>query len=122
MKFNIQLHKSSKEHHDFRLERNGVLVSWAVPQRVPSKSGLKRLAVQVEDHSLDYLDFEGTIEDGYGAGTVKLMDTGEYTLEKWEPDKIVVNLHGSKYQGHYVLIRFKGSENDWLIFRKKEQA
>jgi DNA ligase D-like protein (predicted 3'-phosphoesterase) len=98
---------------------DGVLKSWAVPKEPPTKSGIKRLAVQVEDHDLDYIDFEGTIPEGmYGAGTVEIWDKGTYTLKSRKENKIEFTLHGDKLKGDYVLLRFR--DNNWLFFKKKE--
>ncbi len=118
-RFVIQKHQATRLHYDFRLEMDGVLKSWAVPKEPPTKSGVKRLAVQVEDHDLDYIDFEGTIPEGmYGAGTVEIWDKGTYTLRTRKEKKIEFTLHGSKLKGDYVLIRFR--DKNWLFFRKKE--
>ena len=98
---------------------DGVLKSWAVPKEPPTKSGIKRLAVQVEDHDLDYIDFKGTIPEGmYGAGTVEIWDKGTYTLKSRKENKIEFTLHGDKLKGDYVLLRFR--DNNWLFFKKKE--
>jgi DNA ligase D-like protein (predicted 3'-phosphoesterase) len=98
---------------------DGVLKSWAVPKEPSTKSGVKRLAVQVEDHALDYINFEGTIPEGmYGAGTVEIWDKGTYTLKTRKENKIEISLQGSKLKGDYVLIRFRNK--NWLFFRKKE--
>ena len=118
--FVIQKHHARKLHWDFRLEMDGVLKSWAVPKEPPMRSGLRRLAVQVEDHQLDYIDFEGTIPEGeYGAGTVNIWDRGTYTLESRKPDKIVFELHGEKMKGRYVLLHFTDKPENWLIFKTK---
>lgn len=98
---------------------DGVLKSWAVPKEPPAKSGVKRLAVQVEDHALDYINFEGTIPEGmYGAGTVEIWDKGIYTLRTRTETKIEFALQGSKLKGDYVLIRFRN--RNWLLIKKKE--
>lgn len=118
-RFVIQKHQATHLHYDFRLEMDGVLKSWAVPKEPPTKSGVKRLAVQVEDHALDYINFEGTIPEGmYGAGTVEIWDRGTYTLKTRRENKIEFTLQGSKLKGDYVLIRFKNK--NWLFFKKKE--
>ena len=117
MKFVIQEHWATTHHFDLRLEWDGVLKSWAVPKGVPLSPGIKRLAVQVGDHDLDYADFEGVIEEGmYGAGEVRIWDRGEYEVEKCTDSAIVFTLHGSKAQGKYVLIRFqKAGPRHWLL-------
>jgi DNA ligase D-like protein (predicted 3'-phosphoesterase) len=109
-------------HWDLRLEHEGVLKSWAVPKEPPIEEGVKRLAVAVEDHPVDYAGFEGMIpEDQYGAGTVEIWDRGSYEPEKWRENEIIVNIRGEKLKGRYVLIktRFGGKENSWLFFKKK---
>lgn len=115
----IQKHDASHLHYDLRLEMDGVLKSWAIPKTPPIKKGVKRLAVQTEDHPIEYSDFEGTIPEGeYGAGTVKIWDKGEYILKKKEENKLIFEVKGSKLRGNYCLIRFKGEKN-WLFFKKK---
>ena len=100
---------------------DGVLKSWAVPKEPPTEPGVKRLAVQVEDHKLSYIDFEGTIPEGmYGAGKVEIWDKGTYILEHRSKGKIQFTLNGQKMRGEYVLIRFKGPTN-WLFFKKKKR-
>jgi len=97
---------------------DNVLKSWAVPKEPPVQPGIRRLAVQVEDHALDYIDFEGTIPEGeYGAGTVEIWDKGTYTLKNRTDKMIEFTLQGTKLKGNYTLIRFK--ENNWLLIRKK---
>lgn len=119
LRFVIQKHQATHLHYDFRLEMDGVLKSWAVPKEPPTKPGVRRLAVQVEDHDLDYIDFEGAIpEDTYGAGTVEIWDKGTYTLRTRTDNKIMFTLHGDKLKGDYLLIRFK--DKNWLFFKKKE--
>jgi bifunctional non-homologous end joining protein LigD len=118
-RFVIQKHYAKHLHYDFRLEMDGVLKSWAVPKDPPADSGVKRLAVQVEDHKVSYISFEGTIPEGmYGAGKVEIWDKGTYTLKNRSKDKIEFTLQGEKLVGEYVLIRFKGVKN-WLFFKKK---
>jgi len=120
-RFVIQKHHATHLHYDFRLEMDGVLKSWAVPKEPPTESGVKRLAVQVEDHELSYIDFEGTIPEGmYGAGKVEIWDKGTYTLKHRTKDKVEFVLHGEKLSGNYILIRFKGDKN-WLLFKKKKR-
>lgn len=103
-------------HWDFRLELDGVLKSWAVPKGPPTEPGVKRLAVQVEDHPLSYFGFEGTIPEGeYGAGTVSIWDKGPYILELREPRKYHVLLKGKKLKGNYRLVNFK--DRNWLMYK-----
>ena len=116
LRFMVQEHHASRLHWDFRLELDGVLKSWAVPKGPPTETGVKRLAVQVEDHPLSYFGFEGTIpEGGYGAGEVKVWDKGFYVLEVREPRKYHVILKGRKLKGDYRLINFK--DKNWLIYK-----
>ena len=118
--FVVQEHDASHLHWDFRLEMDGVLKSWAVPKEPPTRPGLRRLAVQVEDHQLDYIDFEGIIPEGeYGAGTVKIWDRGTYTLESVKLDKLVFELSGRKMKGRYVLLHFTKKPENWLLFKTK---
>ncbi|MGB9714579.1 MAG: DNA polymerase ligase N-terminal domain-containing protein [Candidatus Bathyarchaeales archaeon] len=114
----IQKHAATNLHYDLRLEMDGVLKSWAIPKEPPTASGVKRLAVQVEDHPVEYADFEGTIPEGeYGAGTVEIWDKGFYNLIDSKENKLVVEIHGEKLKGTYVLVRFKNKKN-WLFFKK----
>jgi bifunctional non-homologous end joining protein LigD len=117
--FVIQEHHSHKLHFDLRLEREGVLKSWAVPKGIPEVTGEKHLAVAVEDHPLEYRTFEGDIPKGeYGAGTVSIWDSGTYDTKHWDDEKIEVTLHGKRLRGAYVLVKFKrAGKNDWLLFR-----
>ncbi|MFQ6085248.1 MAG: DNA polymerase ligase N-terminal domain-containing protein [Candidatus Bathyarchaeia archaeon] len=121
MRFVVQEHKATRLHWDFRLEMDGVLKSWAVPKEPPTEPGVKRLAVPVDDHALDYIDFEGVIPEGmYGAGTVKIWDSGTYELETRKADRIVFRLAGQKMRGRYVLLKAPwGKRKDWLFFRTK---
>jgi DNA ligase D-like protein (predicted 3'-phosphoesterase) len=116
----IQKHQARSLHWDFRLERDGVLISWAIPKGLPEERGVRRLAIKVEDHPLEYGNFEGTIPKGqYGAGTVEILDKGFYIPIKWMNNKIEVVLAGKRLQGRYELIKFgESKENNWLIFRK----
>lgn len=118
----IQLHQARHLHYDLRLEHGGVLKSWAVPKGPPAAPGERRLAVEVEDHPLEYADFEGTIPEGqYGAGKVERWDHGWFEPIRWEEDEIVVELHGERLQGRYYLIRFQPEKDpkNWLFFKKK---
>jgi len=118
--FVIQKHAARRLHYDLRLEMDGVLKSWAVPKEPPVEAGVKRLAVQVEDHPLEYANFEGIIPEGhYGAGKVEIWDKGRYILRERTENKIIFDLEGERLRGTYVLIRFKGDKN-WLFFKKKE--
>ncbi len=115
----IQKHQARNLHYDLRLEMDGVLRSWAVPKTPPSEHGTKRLAVQVEDHPIDYANFEGTIPEGqYGAGTVEIWDKGQYILKERKEDKLIFEIKGNKLSGDYCLVRFKGRKN-WLFFKMK---
>lgn len=114
----IQKHAATHLHYDLRLEMDGALKSWAIPKEPPTTSGVKRLAVQVEDHPVGYANFEGTIPEGeYGAGTVEIWDKGFYNLIDRKEDKLVVEIHGEKLRGTYVLVRFKNKKN-WLFFKR----
>jgi bifunctional non-homologous end joining protein LigD len=118
-RFVIQEHHASALHWDFRLERDGVLVSWAVPKGLPMDTKTNHLAVHVEDHPLDYFDFEGTIADGnYGAGQVYQWDKGTYDEEKWTDREVKVVLHGTRVDGRYVLFSTgKRGGRDWMVHR-----
>jgi DNA ligase D-like protein (predicted 3'-phosphoesterase) len=119
--FVVHEHDATHLHYDLRLEMSGVLRSWAVPKEPPEKEGVKRLAIQTEDHPLEYADFEGTISEGmYGAGTVRIWDKGSFFLEEEKEDKLLFELKGKRLIGKYVLIRtkFKGKDS-WLFFKRK---
>ena len=117
-RFVVQKHRASHLHYDFRLEMDGVLKSWAVPKGVPEEAGVKRLAVQVEDHPVDYIDFAGEIPPGqYGAGTVEIWDAGEYELSKRLPDRLEFSLRGERLSGDYVIINT--DKNNWLLLKRK---
>lgn len=117
--FVVQEHDARRLHYDLRLEKNGVLKSWAVPKGIPLSEGIKRLAVKTEDHPLDYANFEGTIPEGqYGAGTVKVWDSGHFSIKNWESDKIEVTFDGKRLEGKYILVRLKKSnQKNWLLFK-----
>jgi bifunctional non-homologous end joining protein LigD len=119
--FVVQEHHARRLHYDLRLEKDGVLKSWAVPKGLP-EAGEKRLAVETEDHPLEYRRFEGTIPKGqYGAGTVKIWDRGSYELKVWEKDKIEFTLIGEKLHGRYVLARFKkAGDKQWLLLKARD--
>lgn len=117
--FVIHEHHARHLHYDLRLERGGVLKSWAVPKGIPELPGEKHLAVAVEDHPMEYGHFEGTIPEGvYGAGKVSIWDNGSYDTKHWEDSKIEINFHGKRLEGHYVLVPFKrAGKNEWLVFK-----
>jgi len=119
MRFAVQEHFARHHHYDFRLEMDGVAKSWAIPKGMPLKRGEKRLAIQVEDHSIDYMDFEGEIPEGmYGAGRVLIWDKGEYELLKKGRNEIKFRLIGNKLEGKYLMVKFpKAGKNAWLIMR-----
>ncbi len=124
----VQEHHASHLHYDLRLEFNGVLKSWAVPKGVPlTLDDGKRLAVETEDHPLEYATFSGTIPEGnYGAGSVKIWDSGTFEVIEKTENKIIFNIKGKKVKGAYVLLRamfgaYAKSGKNWLLFRKKEQ-
>jgi DNA ligase D-like protein (predicted 3'-phosphoesterase) len=115
----IQKHAATHLHYDLRLEMDGVLKSWAIPKEPPTMPGIRRLAVEVEDHPVEYANFEGTIPEGeYGAGTVEIWDRGTYRLLERKEDKLIVEINGNRLSGVYVLMRFKDKKN-WLFFKKK---
>jgi bifunctional non-homologous end joining protein LigD len=118
-KFVIHEHEALRAgwHHDLRLERNGVLKSWAVPKGVPEEPGVRRLAKPVEDHSLDYEKFEGEILDGYGTGKVRIWDRGTYETKFWGNTKIEVTFHGKRLCGEYVL-RWMEKMEGWLLWKR----
>jgi len=120
-RFVVQKHQASHLHYDFRLELGGVLRSWAVPKGLPAESGVKRLAVQTEDHPVEYLDFEGTIPKGeYGAGTVEIWDRGTFALDKEASDRLEFTLHGERISGDYALIHT--GKNNWLLIKRKQNS
>jgi bifunctional non-homologous end joining protein LigD len=124
--FVVQRHDARRLHYDFRLERDGVLASWAVPKGVPLEPGQQHLAVHVEDHPLDYATFEGEIPKGeYGAGTVEIWDTGTYELVEEKRDGgLTVRLHGKKLEGTWALVpaKLSGDPKNWLLLRKRENG
>jgi bifunctional non-homologous end joining protein LigD len=119
-RFVVQEHRATRLHWDFRLELDGVLKSWAVPKGPPEETGLRRLAVEVEDHPVDYITFEGTIpQGGYGAGTVKIWDKGSFRLKRRTKDMYEFWLKGKRLNGKYALVRFK--EKNWLLLKTKTE-
>jgi len=124
LRYVIQKHHARNLHYDLRLEREGVLKSWAVPKEPPRSAGIKRLAVETEDHPIGYEEFEGVIPQGeYGAGTVKIWDRGSYLPVEWHEKSIVFEVNARKLKGTFCLIKLKPKEPDdknWLFFRKKD--
>ncbi len=117
-RFVVHRHDASRLHWDLRLERDGVLKSWAVPKEPPVAPGVKRLAVEVEDHDLEHIDFEGEIPEGeYGAGTVSTWDEGTYDLLSEHDRRLKLAFRGRRLQGEYVLVPLEGK--NWLFFRTK---
>lgn len=118
-RFVIQQHHARSLHWDLRLERDGVLASWAVPRGLPRDTGRNHLAVHTEDHPMEYLDFSGEIPAGeYGGGTMTVHDRGTYRCEKWRDDEVVVVLDGARTAGRYVLFATGGRDGrDWMVRR-----
>ncbi len=131
LQYIIQKHRATSLHYDFRLEHNGVLLSWAVPKGPSLDPSVKRLAMHVEDHPLEYGGFEGIIPEGeYGGGTVMVWDNGT-----WEPEvpdidaalqkgDLKFTLHGKKLKGSWVLVHtrgFGGSQNSWLLIKHRDE-
>jgi bifunctional non-homologous end joining protein LigD len=124
-RFVIQEHHATRLHWDLRLEHDGVLVSFAIPNGLPEAPKDNRLAVHTEDHPLEYLEFEGEIPKGeYGAGTMRVWDRGSYEVLKWEPRKLEVRLHGERVQARYALFPIDKDENpkNWMIHRMDPPA
>ena len=132
--FCVQKHLASHLHYDFRLEHNGVLLSWAVPKGPSLDPGTKRLAMMVEDHPFDYGEFEGVIPEGYGAGIVMLWDVGTWTPETDDVEKALAKgdlkfkLDGYKLKGSWVLVRTRGyggrgpgDGRSWLLIKHRDE-
>ena len=129
----VQKHRATQLHYDFRLEWNGVLLSWAVPKGPSLDPAVKRLAMQVEDHPIDYADFEGVIPAGeYGSGTVMVWDRGTWEPEQPDVDAglakgdLKFTLHGQKLKGSWVLVRTRGyggssGKSSWLLIKHRDQ-
>ena len=116
LRFVVQEHHARRLHWDFRLEKDGVGVSWAVPKGIPADPKKNHLAVHVEDHPLEYFKFAGQIPQGeYGAGKVLIWDEGTYEPIKWTDREVMVELHGKRLQGRYVLFQTNGE--NWMIHR-----
>jgi DNA ligase D-like protein (predicted 3'-phosphoesterase) len=130
MRYVIQEHAASSLHYDFRLEVDGVLKSWAVPKGPSTDPRVKRLAVQVEDHALDYADFEGEIESGYGTGRVIVWDSGTWRSltegsveEALERGHLSVWLEGEKLRGGWTLQRTRvGAKPQWLLIKRRDEG
>ncbi|HEV2075118.1 MAG TPA: DNA ligase D [Thermoleophilaceae bacterium] len=127
-RFVVQEHDATRLHWDLRLEREGVLASWALPRGVPGDPKENRKAVRTEDHPIEYLDFEGEIPAGqYGAGTMRIFDRGTYECEKWREREVIVTFHGERVRGRYALFATggasggrsgsDGNSRDWMIHR-----
>jgi bifunctional non-homologous end joining protein LigD len=115
-RFVVQEHHARSLHWDLRLERDGVLVSWAVPKGIPDDPKRNHLAVHVEDHPLGYIDFAGEIPAGsYGAGEVQIWDAGTYECHKFREDEVIVTFHGDRLEGKYALFQTNGK--NWMIHR-----
>ena len=125
-RFVVQLHAARARHYDFRLEHDGVLVSWAVPKGPSPDPADKRLAVRVEDHPVDYIHFEGLIPEGnYGAGAVIVWDRGRWEpvkafAEGLESGKLLFDLHGYKLRGRWTLVKTRRSPKDWLLIKERD--
>jgi bifunctional non-homologous end joining protein LigD len=122
-RFVIHEHSATRLHWDLRLERDGVLMSWAVPNGIPQDPKENRLAVRTEDHPIEYLDFHGEIPRGeYGAGTMTIWDTGTYEAEKFRSDEVILTFQGNRVQGRYALFSTGRDDKDWMIHRMDPPA
>jgi bifunctional non-homologous end joining protein LigD len=122
-RFVVHEHHARRLHWDLRLEHEGTLASWAIPNGIPDDPKHNRKAVHVEDHPLSYIDFQGMIPTGnYGAGQVTVWDKGTYECQKWESRKVVVVFHGEQLHGRYALFRAGRAEKDWMIHRMDAPA
>jgi bifunctional non-homologous end joining protein LigD len=117
-RFVVHEHHATRLHWDLRLERDGALASWAIPNGIPEDPKHNRKAIHVEDHPLDYLDFEGEIPRGqYGAGEISVWDRGTYECEKWRSDEVIVKFAGERLRGRYALFQAGRADKDWMIHR-----
>ncbi|MDQ6816941.1 MAG: DNA ligase D, partial [Actinomycetota bacterium] len=120
-RFVVQEHRATRLHWDLRLEHDGALASWAIPNGIPTHPSENRLAVRTEDHPLEYLEFHGDIPKGqYGAGAMSIWDRGMFETHKWEERKVEVTFHGERLTGRYGLFpisRDEATRNDWMIHR-----
>jgi bifunctional non-homologous end joining protein LigD len=124
-RFVIQHHLATRLHHDLRLERDGVAVSWAVPKGLPDVPGVRHLAVQTEDHPLAYMTFEGEIPAGeYGGGPVRIWDRGAYAASEWTDGKVTFTLVGERHRGTFHLFRTGGDRDpsQWMVVRRDQPA
>jgi len=120
-RFVVQEHHARNLHWDLRLEHDGTLISWALPKGIPTNPKKNLLAVHVEDHPLDYIDFAGEIPDGnYGAGKVRIWDAGTYEPHKFRSDEVIVTLHGKRVEGKYAIFKTRGK--NWMIHRMDPPA
>jgi bifunctional non-homologous end joining protein LigD len=138
LRFVVQKHHGRQLHYDFRLELDGVLKSWAVPKGPSLDPSVKHLAMMVEDHQLDYKDFEGVIDEGYGAGKVIVWDRGTYrsidTTDRLKGEELLRKgltkgdlkfiLEGKKLKGEFILVKMKNpkmGKNTWLLIKKNDK-
>jgi bifunctional non-homologous end joining protein LigD len=126
LEFVVQKHRASRLHYDFRLEHDGVMLSWAVPKGPSLEPSNRRFAMQTEDHPIEYNQFEGVIPEGeYGAGTVMIWDRGTWEPEVGDVDRALAKgdlkftLHGQKLRGSWVLVRMR--ERQWLLIKHRDK-
>jgi bifunctional non-homologous end joining protein LigD len=120
-RFVIQEHYARSHHFDLRLEREGMLVSWAVPKGIPTDTTKNRLAIRVEDHDMSHLDLvDETPVDGVpGAVAKSIWDSGTYEVEQFDAEMVIVVFHGERLEGKYAIFRTGGK--NWLVHRMKEE-